>query len=260
MADTTQENLFSGAAAFYKYRFPYPQTLFVTIRQQLGLDGKGQMLDVGCGPGNVCLGFSADFETIVAVDINGEMLELGRQNAQALGIQNIRWLQQPAEAINPELGRFRLVSFGRSFHWMQREQILAQLWDCLEPGGAIAVIDSHSGRSWWEVVTQGLIQRWRKQERMVQSNTAEGKSHLEIIKASRFTAIEMGEVTEVQTVDIDQILGNIFSTSSAKPELFGENLEAFKSDLRAVLTVLNPSGQFERERKFSYILVRKANG
>ena len=52
-------------------------------------------------------------------------------------VTNVRWVQALAEQI-PELdlGTFRLVTFGQSFHRTDRERVADAIYDLLEPGGA----------------------------------------------------------------------------------------------------------------------------
>jgi hypothetical protein len=44
--------------------------------------------------------------------------------------------------------------------------------------------------------------------------------------------------------DADGVLANYFSTSFAAPHLFGNQQEAFESDLRDLLRSRSPTGQF----------------
>jgi ubiquinone/menaquinone biosynthesis C-methylase UbiE len=168
-------------------------------------------------------------------------------------------VEQAAEILPADLGMFRLATFGRSFHWMEREKVLLQVWERLESGGGIAIIDSDYHRPWWEHVTTGLILRWRLRDRAVQPKTdSPSERHEAVVEHSRFSQITKGEIKEMESVGIEQILGRIYSTSSGKPELFGENLANFEHDVRRVLGMLEPSGTFVRDRRFSYILARKS--
>ena len=69
------ETLFSGSAAYYPHgRFPYPPELATALADELSLDGRGRLLDVGCGPGSLTLLLVPLFERVVAVDADEEML------------------------------------------------------------------------------------------------------------------------------------------------------------------------------------------
>ena len=56
MADLGSVTAFAGTAEHYQhYRVPYPDEVFDWIRREYGLDGRGRLLDAGCGTGYVCL-------------------------------------------------------------------------------------------------------------------------------------------------------------------------------------------------------------
>ncbi len=51
---TYGNNLFKGAAGYYaSYRPVYPSTLIRTVVDEFALDGEGNILDLGCGPGTM---------------------------------------------------------------------------------------------------------------------------------------------------------------------------------------------------------------
>lgn len=50
------ETLYSDSAAYYPHgRMAYPPELPSALREELSLDGRGRLLDVGCGPGSLTL-------------------------------------------------------------------------------------------------------------------------------------------------------------------------------------------------------------
>ena len=62
-------DLFRGAAQYYeRYRVPYPQEVFDWIINEYRLDGRGRLLDGGCGTGQVALPLSRWFGEVVAID------------------------------------------------------------------------------------------------------------------------------------------------------------------------------------------------
>lgn len=53
---TWDPSLYAGSAAYYaRGRVPYPPELATLLAAELGLDGSGRLLDVGCGPGSLTL-------------------------------------------------------------------------------------------------------------------------------------------------------------------------------------------------------------
>ena len=60
------KDLFEGTAWYYsRYRPLYPASLIRYLIGNFPLDGKGQMLDLGCGTGQLAFKFSDWFEGIV---------------------------------------------------------------------------------------------------------------------------------------------------------------------------------------------------
>ena len=77
---------------------------------ELNLDGRGRLLDVGCGPGSLILLLAAHFEQVVGVDADEQMLAEGERQAAAAGITNIEWVHGKGEELSPDLGHFRVAT------------------------------------------------------------------------------------------------------------------------------------------------------
>ncbi|WP_207714417.1 hypothetical protein [Scytonema sp. UIC 10036] len=53
---TYHPTLFQGAAWYYaRYRSKYPQDLFDLLAQRFQLNGRGRLLDLGCGAGLIAI-------------------------------------------------------------------------------------------------------------------------------------------------------------------------------------------------------------
>src|SRR5262245_15321552 len=96
--------IYQGSAAYYMRGRPaYSPALVPTLVAELGLDGSGRLLDVGCGPGVLALALATRFAEVIALDPDAEMLAEGARRAAAAGISRIHWVQALAEDI-PKLG------------------------------------------------------------------------------------------------------------------------------------------------------------
>lgn len=237
--------------------------MLARIRTAFGLDGTGRLLDLGCGTGELARPLHADFEEVVGVDSSPEMLaEAGRQSVQA-GVTNIRWLCMPAEEITDRLGRFSLVTLGNSFHWMRRGEVLDKVYDLLEPGGGVAIVGNSCG-IWegvdqWERVAREVVVRWLGPQRRTRAGTFHDEVGAEkvVLARSRFVGMEVNEHHWARPVDIDTILGELYSTSFANHALLGDKGDAFEADLRRSLLALKPSGQFVQHLRTEYIFTFK---
>jgi SAM-dependent methyltransferase len=252
--------IYHGTAAYYtRGRPPYAQTLATTLAAELGLDGRGRLLDVGCGPGVLAVELTGLFDQVIGLDPDAEMLAEGARRAAETGITNIRWVQARAEDI-PTLavGRFTLATFGQSFHWTDREPVAEAVYDILEPGGALALIShAHAGRpqpvgpgypliphqALHAIIDQYLGSRRRAGQGFAPTP---GERFEDTFVRTRFGTLRHLFVSGRPDIvrSIDDVLANFFSMSFAAPHLFGERRAEFESDIRAVLTQLSPSGLF----------------
>jgi SAM-dependent methyltransferase len=252
--------IFRGTASYYvRGRPPYARTLAATLAAQLGLDGSGRLLDAGCGPGVIAIELADRFSQVVGLDPDAEMLAEAARRAAEAGITNIRWVQARAEDIPAlGLGMFRLVIFGQSFHWMDRDQVAEAAYEILEPGGALALI-SHApdGRPRPESpghppipheAIRALIERYLGPRRRAGQGFSSWSTERfeEVFARTRFGAPRRlyapGRPDIVRS--IDEVLANYFSMSYAAPHLFGDKLADFEADVRAELTRHSPTGLF----------------
>ena len=135
-------SFYQGAAVHYRCgRPPYSPRLEALLTAELGLDGGGRLLDVGCGPGILTVRLARLFAGAVGLDPDPAMIAEGRRAAQERDIANITWIQARAEelpAVAP--GPYRLVTFGQSFYWTDEVPVAEAVYDMVEPGGALALV------------------------------------------------------------------------------------------------------------------------
>lgn len=261
------ELLFAGTAPYYaRYRAPYPPELIADIVAHYGLDGKGRLLDLGCGPGTLTLPLSPHFESVLALDVDQSMVEEGRRIAGSFNEfwkRNIEWRVMPAEEISPALGTFRLAACGSSFHWMDRDLVLARVRQILEPGCGFAL--AAGIRPWWDGPED-----WH------QTITAAVKRYLGDRRRAGATAFkEAGELFE-QTLErngwrvelnrrdypseyewnVDSVIGHLWSTSFANRPLLDDQVEQFEAELREELLRLHPDGVFKETGLFGLVCGR----
>ena len=137
------ETLYRGSARYYERgRLAYPPQLADTLAAVLALDGRGRLIDVGCGPGIIALRLAHLFEEVVGLDADAEMLAEAERRAAELGVGNVRWVRALAEDLPAGLGTFRVATFAQSFHWMDRDRVAAAVFAMLEPGGAFVQVST----------------------------------------------------------------------------------------------------------------------
>lgn len=134
--------IYQGSAAHYLHgRPPYSPKLETVLREEVGLDGGGRLLDAGCGPVTLTVRLAPLFEEAIGLDPDADMLAEGRQAAEEKGVTTIRWVRALAEDLpGVAPGPYRLVTFGQSFHWTDEHSVAEKVYDLVEPGGALALI------------------------------------------------------------------------------------------------------------------------
>jgi ubiquinone/menaquinone biosynthesis C-methylase UbiE len=252
--------IYRGSARYYAPgRPPYSRELVSTLTDEVGLDGTGRLLDVGCGPGILTLELAPSFEEAIGLDPDAEMLTEGERRAREAGTDNIRWVQALAEDI-PELGlgTIRLVTFGKSFQWTDRERVAEAVYDILEPGGALAlIVNTVEDRPEPEGTgdppiphdeIEELVRRYLGPRRRAGQGfrTDPPDRYEDALARTRFgkprVVFAAGRPDVVR--DVDSVLAGYFSMSYAAPHLFGDRLDAFAADVRALLNARSRSGLF----------------
>jgi hypothetical protein len=157
------------------------------------------------------------------------------------------------------LGPFRLATIGNAFHWMRQDEVLDQVYDLLE-GGGVAILGNPggiwAGEEAWERVVRDVIVRWLGPRRLTRTGpfTAEEGAERRALARSRFTEITGGEHRWSRVVDVDTIVGELYSTSFANRALLGEHGGAFEAEVRQALHTLAPAGHFVQHLRTEYLL------
>ena len=263
--------LFQGSAAHYERgRLPYAPGLAETVARALGLDGRGRLLDVGCGPGTVLLALARHFTEAVGLDPDEDMLAEAERQAGRRGVGNARWVSGRAEDLPAGLGTFRTVVFAQSFHWTDRDRVAATVRDMLEPGGAFVHVSDDKDEPAattplpWPASPYaeiGALVRDRLgpvrragQGRLV--NGTPGREDL-VLERAGFEGYEEHAVPAGQVVERtpDDLVAWTFSRSDSAPHLFGDRQAEFERDLRALLRRISPDGRFAEHLPATRIMI-----
>ena len=252
--------IYRGSAAHYRRGRPaYSPELEAVLMHETGLDGKGRLLDVGCGPGLLTVRLAHLFEQAVGLDPDAAMLAEGRRAAAEKKAMNIRWVLALAEdlpAVAP--GPYQLVTFGQSFHWTDEQPVAETVFDMLEPGGVLAlIVHTVTGRPrppdpgvppipHDEI--KALVAKYLGSTRRAGQGTAPERTHRfeDVLARTRFGVPRQFFVPGRPDLlrDSESVLSGYLSLASSAPHLFGDRLDDFAGEVRTLLASRSAEGIF----------------
>ncbi len=252
----TAPDLFASTAYYYaRYRPGYPETFFRHVIARFGLDATARVLDLGCGTGQLAIPLAPPVREVVGMDPEPEMLAEAAAQADRAGIRNIHWVRgsdRDLERLKDDLGTFRAVTMGRSFHWMDRDATLRTLSEMVEPVGGVVVVSDNERvwdvDGWWQETVQETITRWLGPVRRAGSGTRTVFERFEDVFArSPFHNVEVYHELLHRIVTTDELIGYLYSTSFCSLAVLGDNRAAFEADLRQRLHALSPTDVFDED-------------
>jgi SAM-dependent methyltransferase len=245
-----REPAFSGETALYyaRYRREYPAGLIEHLRR-FSRDGRGRLLDLGCGTGQLLLQLAGFFDHCVGIDSEPAMLREATRLARERHVGNAEWIHASTSdlpKLEPELGLFDLVTIGTAFHFMEPRATLRPLKRIVRAGGAVAV--AYNGSPMWL-----HPEPWAKAVRTVLESRLGSVRDLDVaVEALRacetamrdvgYVEIEGWEHTYESTIDIDYVVGHIFS-ALGPTQIPPEDRAGFGEDLRKEIAAVAPSGR-----------------
>jgi ubiquinone/menaquinone biosynthesis C-methylase UbiE len=257
---------FRTAVTYYdRYRLDYPQRLLARVRQLAGLRPGDPVLDLGAGTGMLAIGFAKLGMTVTAMDPEPDMLAAAAGRAKAAGVA-VDLAAGGSADLRPGMGPYRLVTIGRSFHWMDRSATLAMLDKIIMPGGGVALFhDAHppvEENAWFRTLCAVQDRFGRSAaphiaERSMMKQKGGHRRYEPFLFASAFTQLDGLSVTIRQTLTVDDIVGRAFSMSISSREALGPRAEEFAATLNQDLRELSPDGTFTEVAELVGLLARR---
>lgn len=259
--ETFDPRRFQTTVPFYsRYRLGYPALLIRRVIERVGLKPGDPVMDLGCGPGLLTIPFAQEGMKVTGVDPEPGMLDAAADAARKAGVTMT--LKQGSSFDLPTGGPFKLVTMGRSFHWMDREPTLAALDKVVTPDGAVALLHdlrNHTIENRWREKLNDLADRYGRTEscHVRARQSADHRSHESVLMSSVFNRVERVSVFVRRELSADDVVGLAFSMSTSSPQKLGDKKDQFESELRAMLAEQSPDDRFVELAEMTAVIARR---
>lgn len=254
-------NRFRSAAAHYLAgRAPYPPGLIRRVAEAVRVHDGDRVLDLGCGPGQLAIGFAYFAGEVVGLDPEANMLIAAMEAARGL-TPNVTFRQGSSYELGRELGNFRLVTMGRSFHWMDRAETLRRLDALIDADGAVALFDNAHlavSENDWVKEWRSVIDRYAADDPQRERRRADTwLRHEAVLLNSRFSRLETVSVILRHATTAASLIDRALSMSSASRDRIGARADQMVRDLQDLLRRIAPLGTLTEVLECTALIARR---
>jgi SAM-dependent methyltransferase len=260
-------DLYRGSAGYYdRYRLPYPEAMLADLVRRAGVSGRGRLLDLACGTGQLAFPLRRWFTEVWAVDSEPDMVAAVRAKAAAAGAGEVRPVVSSAETLRAEPGHFELAVIGNAFHRLDRDLVAHRVFGWLEAGGHLALCWSSglwAGEADWQRALAATVADWTAAlgaEGRVPSGwdlARQRRTDAEVLSGAGFELTGRQEFAVEHRCSLAELAGYIRSTSVLPVPVLGGQAAAFDADLAARLGPYSEDGTFGQTVSFACDLARK---
>ena len=126
------------AAEYDRHRPAYPDELIDQACRVAGIGRGDQVLEVGCGSGQLTRGLLARGLHVTALEPGQSLIALARQNLQGAG--TVEFVNAQFEDALLPREQFQAVFCASAFHWVDPKVSWQKAADVLVPGGTLALV------------------------------------------------------------------------------------------------------------------------
>jgi|GEM_PF-2351101 len=269
-------SLFQGTAKYYSaYRNGYAEALYEEITRKAKLGKDSTVLDVGTGTGTIAMDLAPRVKIVYALDPSREMLDEAKRIAKEKSIEDVVFIEDVAENIDQhsELKDVDLVTFGASLHWVRDiDGMFVKVAGVLKPGGWLSIqfsgnahVLTENPKHTWRDEVSSIIKKYLGEERRAGrglfkdkvSKTNETFEEQLLKQSDLFINLCRIEVEHKSTWIPDRVLGFLYSTSYARRDFFGEQLDDFENDIKTLFKQKGLTKWEETETHIALMAERK---
>jgi SAM-dependent methyltransferase len=225
---------FASTVEFYaRYREPYSPMFFKKVAEQIALRGDESLLDVGCGPGLLAIGFAPFVGRCTGLDPEAGMITAAKTAVAEKGVA-LSLIHGGIEEF-PTTQTYDVITIGRALHWLERDATLAVLERILRPdSGRILICRATSA----ETPETAWVKSYQEVRRAWTAGPEErryGIDEMEWFTGSSFRVLGETSVTEQRQITVPDLIGRALSRSNTSPEILGEGQTRFEAEIAAAL-------------------------
>jgi len=225
--------MWSETIGYRQYRHPYLKRFFSVVAEAIPLTGKESLLDLGCGTGEVALGFAPFVSSLTGMDLERPMLEEAAKRARALDLE-IRLIHSKVEDAPENLGRFNLITMGRAHWFMHTSAALTRLDRWMMPDGRILVcapIPSPEGAE-WQMVYSATRTKWARGNLRELVKLSIGQ----FFEGTEFVPVKRVAVRGQRKLELEHLLFRALGMPDTTRAILGADADRMLAELRAAMT------------------------
>ncbi len=234
----------STVELYTRYREPYSAEFFRALAERLVLTGDEALLDVGCGPAPLAIGFAPFVAGCTGLDPEPGMIEAAKDAAERAGAHLTLCLGRIEDFTAGEL--FDVVTIGRALHWLDRRSALNVLERIVSRQGHILVCHAttiETPATPWLKPYQEVCRIWsedpERQRYRLEPNDWFG--------GSPFRELDGVLVTQTRQVNVADLVGRALSKSNTSPAFLGERQSEFEVAIQTTLEPFLQDGELQEE-------------
>lgn len=234
---------FASTESYYaEHRPGYGEAAIAYLDERFDLSGK-RVLDLGCGAGQVAVPLAARAGGVLGMDPNAGMLDQAREKAADAGRSNCHWVRGSDAELGGLTGPVRLVTMGRSFHWMDRERTLEDVHGLTDADGGVAILGDPEwltkGTRAWQDAVYAVADQYVSELPERTGPVEYDDPYDELLTREGFVDVETREWTVEREWTVDGVVGYVFSLSFCSPATVSEDARRFEAALRDRLAELD---------------------
>lgn len=256
---------FAGTETYYAAHRPdYAPAAVEYLVDRFEVDEESVVLDLGCGAGQLAIPLAEHAGTVVGMDPNPRMLDEARRRAESRGTGNVELLEGSDADLRAGLGSeytpFRLVSMGRSFHWMDQRPTLDYLRGVIGTGGGVAIVTGEEPLTRcdaaWTAAVYDVVDDFLPDIPERETGDVEYEDPWdEMLDERGYVDVETRYFDQVVEWSVDRIIGYVYSLSFAPRASFGDDAGVFEDTVRERLDDFTAS-EFRQETMTEVISCR----